>query len=75
MTTVKPHVKPPQSHSCGVCRDIFDLLEMASQTPWSPEERVAVLARSAASGAEAERVLRPRGYNRDRFGRWSLDRQ
>ena len=42
---------------CGVCGDILRMLKAATTTTWSPEERVALVARAKASIEESQRVM------------------
>ena len=42
---------------CGICDGILKMLEAATATPWSPEERAAMLARAEASIKESERAM------------------
>jgi len=42
---------------CGVCGDFLKMLEAATDTPWTTEERTVLLARAEASIEESERVM------------------
>jgi hypothetical protein len=46
--------------TCRTCHDILKVLQVACATPWSPEERAAVLARAQESIRKTTAILAQR---------------
>jgi len=50
--------------TCGTCGDIVKLLKAATGTPWSPEERAAIVQRSEQSLRETTAIMAQRERDR-----------